>query len=83
MPIRRVTSMPPRLSGTVGKSAINRPHDVALVQALLGEVKDRGRPLFKGQVSGRFDRDTLAVSGAGFSLGEWLSEKPYSKVMMT
>ncbi|MDP6953035.1 MAG: hypothetical protein QGF53_09785 [Alphaproteobacteria bacterium] len=45
MPIRCVTSMPPRLSGTVGKSAINRPHDVALVQALLGEVKDRGRPL--------------------------------------
>jgi hypothetical protein len=58
MPVRRVTSMPPRLSGTVGKSAINRPHDVALVQALLGEVKERGRPLFKGQVSGRFDRDT-------------------------
>jgi hypothetical protein len=58
MPIRRVTSMPPRLSGTVGKSAINRPHDVALVQALLGEVKDRGRPILKDHVTGRFDRDT-------------------------
>ena len=53
--------MPPRLSGTVGKSASNRPHDVALVQALLGEVKDRGRPLLKDHVSGRFDRETEAA----------------------
>ena len=44
-----------------GKSAINRPHDVALVQALLGEVKDRGRPLLKDHVSGRFDRETEAA----------------------
>ena len=38
MTIRLVTSRPPRLSGTVGPRAINRPHDVALVQALLGEA---------------------------------------------
>ena len=67
MSIRRVTSMPPRLSGTVGKSAINRPHDVALVQALLGEVKDHDRPLLKDHVGGRFDRETEATLGARYT----------------
>ena len=34
MPIAFATTNPARLTGTVGKNGMNRPHDVALVQVL-------------------------------------------------
>ncbi len=39
------TSRPAALTSTLGQGGVNRPHDVALVQALLGAKRDRrGRP---------------------------------------
>ena len=68
MTIRLVTSRPPRLSATVGPNAGDRPHDVALIQALLGEVTEHGRPILRNHLSGRFD-DATAEALAYFCLG--------------
>lgn len=53
------TSRPAALTGTLGQGGVNRPHDVALVQALLGAKRDkRGRPYLRERVTGKYDRDT-------------------------
>ena len=53
------TSRPAALTGTLGQGGVNRPHDVALVQALLGAKRDRrGRAYLRERVTGKYDRDT-------------------------
>ena len=48
------TSRPAALTGTVGQGGVNRAHDVALVQALLGARRDsRGRPYLREGVTGK------------------------------
>jgi hypothetical protein len=53
------TSRPAALTGTLGQGGVNRPHDMALVQALLGAKRDkRGRPYLPGEVTGKYDKET-------------------------
>jgi hypothetical protein len=59
--LRRATSRPAKLTGAVGRGAPNRPHDVALVQALLLQFRSRGKAIFRGRITGRYDRDTAAA----------------------
>ena len=56
------TSRPAALTGTLGQGGVNRPHDVAIVQALLGAKRDkRARPYLQGKVTGKCDKDTAAA----------------------
>ena len=52
------TTRPAALTGTIGQGGVNRVHDVALVQALLGVRRDkRARPYLRGDhVTGKYDR---------------------------
>ncbi len=53
------TSRPAALTGTLGQGGVNRPHDVALVQALLGAKRDRrSRPYLRDYVTGKYDQAT-------------------------
>ena len=53
------TSRPAALTGTLGQGGVNRLHDVALIQALLGAKRDkRGRPYLPGRVTGKYDKET-------------------------
>jgi hypothetical protein len=54
------TSRPAALTGTVGQGGVNRIHDVALVQALLGTKRDRksNRPYLRDHVTGKYDGAT-------------------------
>ena len=51
------TSRPAALTGTIGQGGVNRVHDVALVQALLGAKRDRksSRPYLRDHVTGKYD----------------------------
>jgi len=48
------------LTGTIGQGGFNRPHDVALVQALLGAKRDRksNRLYLRDHVTGGYDKFT-------------------------
>lgn len=64
MPIAFATTNPARLTGTVGKNGMNRPHDVALVQVLLGETREKGAQTYlKDYVTGKLDPYTLDALG--------------------
>ncbi len=50
---------PAALTGTIGQGGFNRIHDVALVQALLGQKRDRSsRPYLRDHVTGGYDQAT-------------------------
>ncbi|NQV22671.1 MAG: hypothetical protein HQ511_14755 [Rhodospirillales bacterium] len=54
MTIKLATSKPAHITGNVGKMGMNRLHDVALIQALLANIKDKSfRPYFQGPIDGR------------------------------
>ena len=56
------TSSPAALTGTLGQGGVNRVHDVALVQALLGARRDRrGRPYLRDHVTGKYDQATATA----------------------
>lgn len=58
--LRFATSRPAALTGRVGQSGDNRVHDVTLVQALLGQKRDRksNRPYLRNHVTGKYDKFT-------------------------
>jgi hypothetical protein len=55
---RLAITRPAALTGRVGQGGDSRPHDVALVQALLGVRRNRrARPYLRGDhVTGKYDR---------------------------
>ncbi len=56
---RFATTRPAALTGTIGQGGVNRIHDVALVQALLGAKRDRrSRPYLRDHVTGQYDKFT-------------------------
>ncbi len=56
------TSRPAALTGTIGQGGLNRVHDVALVQALLGAKRAKGgRPYLSGNVTGGYDKETAVA----------------------
>ena len=57
---KRAATRPAALTGRVGQGGDNRVHDVALVQALLGQKRDRksNRPYLRGHVTGKYDKFT-------------------------
>ena len=55
-------SRPAALTGTIGQGGLNRVHDVALVQALLGAKRAKsGRPYLTGNVTGKYDKETAVA----------------------
>ncbi len=57
--LNSATSRPAALTGTIGQGGVNRVHDVALVQALLGAKRDRrSRPYLRDHVTGQYDKFT-------------------------
>ncbi len=56
---RLATTRPAALTGTIGQGGLNRVHDVSLVQALLGDKRDRrSRPYLRDHVTGAYDKFT-------------------------
>ncbi len=59
---RLAITHPAALTGRVGQGGDNRPHDVALVQALLGATRAKGgRPYMAGNVTGKYDKETAVA----------------------
>ena len=48
-----------KLSGSVGKMGANKPADVKIIQACLGGIKVKGRPLYKGKADGKAGKDLI------------------------
>ena len=64
--LKLATSRPAALTGTVGQGGVNRIHDVALVQALLGTKRNRksNRPYLRDPVTGKYDGATAEATRA-------------------
>lgn len=46
-------------SGSVGKMGANKPADVKIIQAYLGGIKVKARPLYKGKADGKAGKDLI------------------------
>ena len=48
-----------KLTGSVGKMGANKPADVKIIQACLGGIKVKARPLYKGKSDGKAGKDLI------------------------
>ena len=48
-----------KLSGSVGRMGANKPADVKIIQACLGGIKVKARPLYKGKADGKAGKDLI------------------------
>ncbi|MEE8187786.1 MAG: hypothetical protein V3T80_01145 [Kiloniellales bacterium] len=78
---RLATTRPAALTGTIGQGGLNRPHDVALVQALLGAKRDRrSRPYLRDYVTGKYDQATAeALMGYRMDMRDQNIRRPLAR----
>jgi hypothetical protein len=78
---RLATTRPAALTGTIGQGGLNRVHDVALVQALLGARRDkRARPYLRDHVTGKYDQATAnALMGYRMDMRDQNIRRPLAR----
>jgi hypothetical protein len=78
---RLATTRPAALTGTIGQGGLNRVHDVALVQALLGAKRDRrARPYLRDHVTGKYDQATAnALMGYRMDMRDQNIKRPLAR----